>query len=123
MTHNIEELTTLLTTIKDSGTLVVVEGQRDASALAALGITHTATLSRKPLFQIAEEIAANHREVVLLTDLDKAGRELYGRLYSCLTALGVRVDNRLREFLMKNTELRQIEGLVSYLEKNRLFLE
>jgi len=47
----------------------------------------------------------------LLTDLDKKGKELYGKLNSGLQRFGVRIDNNFREFLFKKTKIRQIEGL------------
>ena len=51
-----------------------------------------------------------------MTDLDKKGKDLYGKLNQGLSGLGVKVDNSFRNFLYKNAELRQIEGLLSYME-------
>ena len=55
---------------------------------------------------------------IILTDLDKQGKELYGKLNSGLQQFGVKVDNNFRNFLFKNTKLRQIEGLTTYIENN-----
>ena len=72
-------------------------------------------LSRKPLFQIVEEVADSNKECVILTDLDKKGKEIYGKLNSNLQRHGVKINNKLREFLFRHTKLRQIEGIDSYM--------
>lgn len=93
--------------------LVIVEGKNDKKALTELGFKKVITLN-KALYQIIESI--NEKRVVILTDLDKKGKELYSRLAKDLQMRGVVVDNNLRGLLFK-TDLRQIEGLGSYLEK------
>ena len=97
---------------------IIVEGPKDKNSLRAVGISNKIyVLSKKPLFSIIENIAGNTIDIVILTDFDKKGRELYGRLSSGLQRLGVRVDNRMREWLQKNTRLSHIEGLAAYLNK------
>ena len=93
------------------GKLIVVEGIKDKAALEEFGIKHIVVL-KKPLFQVTEEI--NDKEVVLLTDLDKEGKKLYGKLKKDLNKRGIKVDTVFREWLFKNTKLRQIEGLPTY---------
>ena len=112
-----EKFQELIEKIKNSNTLVIVEGKKDKIALEKLGIKNISTLSKKPLFQIVEEIANANDECIILTDLDKKGKELYAKLNSNLQRHGVKIDNKLREFLFKNTKLRQIEGITTYLEK------
>ena len=111
-----EEFYDLIKKIKDSNILVIVEGNKDKIALEKIGIKNISTLSKKPLFQIVEEISDSNKECVILTDLDKKGKEIYGRLNSDLQKRGVKINNKLRNFLFKNTKLRQIEGLTAYLE-------
>jgi len=53
---------------------------------------------------------------VILTDLDKEGKRLYGVISSSLQNFGVKIDHYFREFLSRRTKLRQIEGLVRYFE-------
>ena len=108
----------ILDEIKSSGILVIVEGKMDREALQKLGIGNIIELSKKPLFQIIEEIADSNEECIILTDLDREGRQLYSRLNSNLQKNGVKVNNKFREFLFKNTKLRQIEGIDTYLEHN-----
>lgn len=96
--------------------LIVVEGIKDRNALQAIGITNQIVLlSRKPLFAVVEDIISVARDVVILTDLDDEGKMLYSRLRHDLQRFGVRIDYRFREFLFRNTKIRQIEGLRSYL--------
>jgi 5S rRNA maturation endonuclease (ribonuclease M5) len=113
-----EELTDMLEQInklKNSKKLVIVEGLKDKEALAEFGITNVVIL-KKALFSVAEQIAAMTKDCVILTDLDAKGKEIYGRMKRLLEKLGVRIDDEFRDFLFENTELRQIEGLVSYVE-------
>ncbi len=111
-----QELLEQIEKLKSSDKLIIVEGNKDKKALEKLGITNIATLSKKPLFHITEHIAEDNKEVIILTDLDREGKKLYGRLYSDLQRFGVRIDNSFREFLIKKTKLRQIEGIIKYIE-------
>lgn len=104
----------LLDEIKNSNILVVVEGKRDRESLQKLGISNVVELSKKPLFQIAEEVSYNNQGCVVLTDLDKKGKELYKKLNSDLQKNGIKIDNKLRSFLFKHTKIRQIEGIGRY---------
>lgn len=104
--------------IKQSKTLVIVEGKKDRKALENFGIKNIAELNKKPLFEIIETISNENKNCIILTDLDKQGKELYGKLNSGLQQFGVKIDNNFRNFLFKNTKLRQIEGLTTYMENN-----
>lgn len=116
MDRKTEELQYFIGEVKNSNALVVVEGKKDKSALQKLGINNVVTLSKKPLFQIVEDISSSNNECIILTDLDKKGKELFGKLNSDLQKNGVKVDNKFRNFLFKKTKLRQIEGIYCYLE-------
>ena len=120
MNQKTEEFNNHIEKIISSNTLVIVEGKKDRIALEKFGIRNIVELNKKPLFQIAEEISNSNDECVILTDLDKKGKELFGKLNSGLQKNGVRVNNQLREFLFKHTKLRQIEGLDSYFETQTL---
>ena len=117
---NIDILNKHIEKIKNYNIIVIVEGKKDRLALQKFGINNIKELNKKPIFQIIEEISASNKECIILTDLDKKGKELFGKLNSGLQKNGVRVDNQLREFLFKHTKLRQIEGLDSYLESQTL---
>ena len=106
--------------LKESNKKIIVEGKKDKAALKRLGIRNIIVLSKKPLFQIIEDIADKEKECIILTDLDKKGKELYGKINSGLQKFGVKVDNSFRIFLYKNTKLRQIEGLFRYIRNNNI---
>ena len=97
--------------------LVIVEGKKDKNALESLGVENIFILNG-PLYKNIEEISNKYQEVVILTDLDIEGRKLFSRLNSRLQERGIKVDNSFREFLFKETKLRQIEGIDSYIENN-----
>jgi 5S rRNA maturation endonuclease (ribonuclease M5) len=105
--------------IKDC--IVIVEGIKDIKALNEFGVRNVIGINRRALYRVVEEVSRvvekSKRRVVILTDLDKTGKKLYGTLNSKLQDFGCRIDNKFREFLFKETQLRQIEGLVRYLEK------
>jgi len=107
----IEEMLALIEKEKDS--LVIVEGKKDKKALEALGFSKVIILN-KPLYEIVESI--KEKRVLLLTDLDKEGKQIYSKLKKDLDKRGIMVDDCLRNLLFR-TELRQIEGLTYYLEK------
>ncbi len=111
-----EELYDFIEKIKSSNILVIVEGKKDKAALQKFNITNIVELSKKPLFQIIEEISSLHKECIILTDLDSEGKLLYSKLNSQLQNNGVKINNKFREFLFRYTRLRQIEGLCTYLE-------
>jgi 5S rRNA maturation endonuclease (ribonuclease M5) len=97
---------------------VIVEGINDESSLRKLGINKIIRVKSFPIFKIVEHLVDNEeKRVVILTDLDKEGKSLYRKLLHDLSQHGVSVDNRFRHFLFKETELRQIEGILSYMDK------
>lgn len=100
--------------IVEKHVLVVVEGKKDKRALNTVGVENVIVLDA--LYKTVE-LVENEKEVVLLVDLDKEGKKIYSKLNDVLVQHGVVVDNRFREFLFKNTQLRQIEGMVHYLNQ------
>lgn len=102
----------MLEKISDNKVAVIVEGKKDRAALRKIGIhSNIFVLNTKPLFAVAEEIAESCGEAVILTDLDDEGKKLYGKLNTLLQRLGITVNNDVRNFLFRNTKLRQIEGI------------
>ncbi len=117
MKNNSQQILEHLEKIRDSGILVIVEGKNDRKALAEFGITNVMVLYGKALFEVVEEVEARTKECIILTDLDKKGKQLYGKLNSKLGQMGVKIDNKFRHFLFRKTKLRQIEGLATYVNK------
>ena len=121
MQQTTEDLLEWIEKIKDSDKIVLVEGKEDKAALERLGITDIVQLNKRPLYKVVEELIDREKEVIILTDLDKEGKKLYGKLNHDLGRFGVKVDNGFRHFLFKKTKLRQIEGLDSYIGRNKRF--
>ncbi len=97
-----------------TGLKTIVEGKKDRLALEKLGFKQVFELN-KALFMVAEEFDKKDT-VQILTDFDKEGKKLYGRLVKELSRRGVRISNRLRNLILK-TKISHIEGLYSYLTK------
>ena len=109
-----DEILAWLQGLHDSDLLIIVEGKKDAKALAGLGLKRVVHLDG-PLFRFVEAIADVEKKVVILTDLDKKGKQLYGKLKKDLVAHGVQVDRTFREFLQRKTKVSHIEGLDTYI--------
>ncbi len=101
---------------KEEDSTFIVEGKKDTKALRRFNIKHIHELS-SPIFLECEHLAKTEKKLVILTDLDPTGRKLFSSLKEGLTRNGARFDCSIREFLFKNTELRQIEGLVTYFKE------
>lgn len=104
--------------LRNSKKLIIVEGKKDKIALEKLGVQNVVTISRKPLYLFIESI--NVKEVIILTDLDRTGKKLYGLLNHNLQAKGVKIDRYFREYLFRNAKITQIEGLYHYLKKEKV---
>ena len=108
-----QEFCRLLQEIKEGNILIIVEGKKDKRALEELGLTNIITLYHKPLYKIMEELPA--KEVIILTDFDKEGKKLYGKLRQECLRLGIKVNNKLRNFLIKEARISHIEGLTTFI--------
>ena len=106
------EIQSLIEQLNASSVPVIVEGKKDKRALESLGVSTWLTVN-KPLFQIVESLT--QKEVAILTDLDKEGKALYGKLQQECLRRGIKINNRLRHFLLRETPLATMEGLPHYL--------
>lgn len=102
-----ENLDEWIDKLKDK--IVIVEGIKDERALNNLGVKNVIILN-KPLYQIVDDISKKHKKVVILTDLDKKGRELYSKLRFGLERNHVKIDDSFRRFLFKE-KISHIEGI------------
>ena len=116
-----QELTEWILRLRRSNKIIIVEGKKDKKALESLGISNIVTLNKNPVYKVIENVAKDNKKAVILTDLDKEGKKLYGKLNSGLQRLGVEVDNYFREFLFRKTRLRQIEGICTYCVNKDVF--
>lgn len=110
------ELFELIENLKNEKLIILVEGKKDKAALEFFGIKDVVVLNGKDLWNRLEEISKKKKEVLILTDFDKKGKELYGKIIKNFDKLGIRVNKKYREFLQKKTRISHIEGLVRYVE-------
>jgi len=101
--------------------LIIVEGKKDKSALQQLGfqkifVIHETGKSLPERIEQIQALCGKKDKVCILTDFDKKGKKLYLLLKSKLSELGVRLDNTLRGFLLRE-RISHIEGLAHYLKK------
>jgi len=109
------------------GTPIVVEGKNDVQALHKLGISGDIILAKtsgKSFLDVLSEVERRERrEVILLFDFDRRGKEWTHRMARCLE--GVKITPNLlfwRNLLgLVGRDVKDIEGLATYLEtlKNR----
>lgn len=95
--------------------LVIVEGKNDEKSLKELGIKKIFPINSKPLYKVVDLI--NEKEVIILTDLDPKGRQIYSKLKTQLISKGIKINNKFRLFLFEN-KLSTIEGITHYFNKN-----
>lgn len=118
-----DALLEVLSTLRESNeeTPVIVEGMRDIASLRALGLTgHIIPLHNGgSLFQVAESIADQADEVILLTDWDDKGQTLFDALRASLAANGVKVDGKFRDDIRHwiRPTLRDVESLAGYVSR------
>jgi 5S rRNA maturation endonuclease (ribonuclease M5) len=104
------------------GTPIVVEGRNDVTALHRLGISGDIILAKtsgKSFLDVIGEIEQRKsREVVLLFDFDRRGKEWTQRMASCLEAMRITPNLVFWRMLLAlvGRDVKDIEGLATYLE-------
>jgi 5S rRNA maturation endonuclease (ribonuclease M5) len=96
----------LVESLKGENGLIVVEGKKDVAKLKKFGIKSTPL--KKDLKGFCESIDA--KEVILLMDTDKEGKELTKKLKSYFARLGVKV-NLFYWYSLKKLRVTHVEGL------------
>lgn len=103
------------------GTPILVEGKKDVLALRELGvegkISSAKTAGKSRLDVISEIEQSGQREIILLMDFDRRGKELTEKLRMELEKVRVRPNltfwNKL--FGIVGREVKDVEGLVTYM--------
>jgi 5S rRNA maturation endonuclease (ribonuclease M5) len=107
------------------GTPIIVEGRKDTETLRALGVEGKVIPAKsggKSLLDVITEIEKEQpREVILLLDYDRRGKELTGRLRRYLETARITPNTTFRRelFHLVGKEVKDIESLVSYLDTLR----
>lgn len=124
-TYDVEALEELISALLDAsgrGAVIIVEGRRDQESLRALGIPGPViTASQKPVLALAENIAREHREIIVLTDWDEKGEELALQIEKHLRSSGSRGDVEIRSRLKRlvKKDIKDVESLSQYVERMR----
>jgi 5S rRNA maturation endonuclease (ribonuclease M5) len=119
--EKIELIIAKLTEESVKGKPIVVEGKKDAQALQELGINgtiYTVKTGGKSFLEATSEIETlGAREVILLLDFDRRGREGTERLHRDLERAKIKVNVRFRRELraLVGHEIQCIESLPAYL--------
>jgi len=104
------------------GTPIIVEGKKDVETLRALGVQGTIvsakTGGKSHLDVISEVEIARPREVILLLDFDRQGKEWSKILKERLERARIRPNLKFWKELqgLVSKEVKDIEGLTSYIE-------
>jgi 5S rRNA maturation endonuclease (ribonuclease M5) len=104
------------------GTLIIVEGKKDAETLRVLGVEGTVLTAKtggKSFIDVVSQVESlETRQVVLLLDFDRRGREGTKRLVADFERLRIKPNVKFwRELLgLVGRDVQCIESLPSYLE-------
>ena len=107
------------------GIPIIVEGKNDVNALQRLNVKGDIILAKtsgKSLLDVLSEVERTEkREVVLLMDFDKRGREWTKRLTQHLERMRIKPNSIFwRELLgLVGRDVKDIEGLATYMETVR----
>lgn len=100
--------------IRNSGTLLLVEGKRDRKVLENAGLENIIEISGKQLEKVADIVNGRDSKVTILTDYDKEGIKQYKRLKNLLLTNGIKIDDKLRRDFKRIFLVDKIEELISY---------
>jgi len=100
---------------------VIVEGKKDVLALEGLGFRRVYAIHseveslRERIEEIASKIS-NKVKVCILTDFDKRGQKMHESVRSICQELGLKLDSRFRELLLKSG-VSHVEGIYRFISR------
>lgn len=118
--ETLEEVDVLLQELRDrpENCVILIEGKKDRAALGSLGINGdiVQVQDARGIFGVAEDLAHDGKEAVILTDWDRKGGQLAELLRNALKANGVKYDDNIRARLsmLAKKEIKDIESLPSF---------
>ena len=102
----------------DRGSVIVVEGRRDAEALSRIGFTGNLVVFHhfKGIADFADTHDSIDKKIILLLDMDRTGRYLTSRLVSQLQSSRHSINLSYKRTLARitNGKVRHVEDLVIY---------
>jgi len=122
---SLEQLLKILIQLKEENEdiTIIVEGENDIKALRKIninGLIITINLGIS-IINFCDKIAEKYQNIIILTDWDKKGGYLCHTIRKNLEGR-VNCNTRYRELIAKNSMIKTIEGLPSWLEtmKNKI---
>jgi 5S rRNA maturation endonuclease (ribonuclease M5) len=106
----------------NNGAVILVEGKRDRDSLRMLGIEgRIVQTSQEQLFVLAEKVATDHGDVIVLSDWDERGDEVAKKTEIYMRSNGVAPDCELRKKLkdLVKKDIKDVESLNGYIERLR----
>ena len=99
---------------------IVVEGKKDIEALRKLDISGSiiSVNTGVPLIDFCDKIAQEHTDIIILTDWDRKGGYLCRTIKRNLEGR-INCNTKYRKLFAKNSMIRTLEGLPSWLETMR----
>jgi len=104
----------LLSDIRCSETLLVVEGKRDREALRRAGLDNIVEISGRQLERVVDIVKSKQSQVTILTDYDKEGVKQYKRLKKLLLSDEIKVDDSFRREFKRAFLVNRVEELNGY---------
>lgn len=102
----------------EKGSIIVVEGKRDASALTRIGFSGTPVVFHnfKGIADFLDSHGSGHKKMILLLDMDRTGKYLTSRLVSQLQSRRRNISLFYKKELAKitNGRVRHVEDLVIF---------
>jgi 5S rRNA maturation endonuclease (ribonuclease M5) len=120
--EKIQQILECLAEESAKGTPIIVEGKKDVETLRTLGVPGqivTAKTGGKSRLDLISEIEkTGNREVILLLDFDRRGKEWTAILRENLEKARIKTNITFRKELLRfaGRELKDIEGLDAYLQ-------
>lgn len=118
--EQIDELLSELNRLALAGVPIIVEGIDDEKALKTLGIcgSFRRISNGSTLLNFVERLS-DSREIIILTDFDKAGDELARFIIKHAKRLGVEPITEFRDRLkpLVHRSVKDVEGLAKFLQK------
>ena len=122
---SLEQLQKILIELKEENEdiPIIVEGEKDIEALRKININGLIiTINHgNSIINFCDKIAEKYQNIIILTDWDKKGGYLCHTIRKNLEGR-VKCNTRYRELIAKNSMIKTIEGLPSWLEtmKNKM---
>lgn len=102
----------------ENGSVIVVEGKRDARALASIGFTGQLNEFNhfKGVTNFVDRHSMPRKKIILLLDMDRKGKQLTSKLLKLLQFNGTNVNMSYKRSLARicNGRIRHVEDLRAY---------